>query len=474
VKGVRVRFAPSPTGYLHVGGARTALFNWLFARHEGGAFILRVEDTDVERSSADLESQMLEDMRGLGLEWDEGPHAGGPHGPYRQSERTALYRGYTERLIDEGRAYSCFCTDEDLALKRKESLKAGRPPRYDGTCRVLDEEGKSALRSEGRPESIRFRVEGDEEILVEDLVRGEVVFPPDMVGDFVIRRSNNLPTYNFAAAVDDALMEITHVIRGEEHLPNTVRQIRVYRALGFDAPTFAHIPLILGPDRSKLSKRHGAPNIKDFRERGYPAGAIVNYLSFLGWSPKDQREIFTIGELVEEFTLAGVSNSPGIFDEIKLNWVSSQHIRAGGSGRYLDDALPYFPDEFREWYDRQVLGEIFDVASESLSCLSELGEAVDPFRKGKREIEAEARPFLDGAGCLLSAIAEELASVEDWNVAEIKSVIKGVGSKLGVKGKALFMPLRAALTGAMHGPDLATVIKIRGRDDVLRTLRAAG
>jgi nondiscriminating glutamyl-tRNA synthetase len=471
VKDIRVRFAPSPTGYLHVGGARTALFNWLLARHERGAFILRIEDTDVERSSGELESQLLEDMRWLGLAWDEGPGAGGPHAPYRQSERTDIYREYTERLVAEGKAYSCFCTDAELAGKRQEALRTGRPPRYDGTCRKLGAEQSNTLRLEGRPESIRFKVKGAEEIRINDLVRGEVVFPPDMVGDFVIQRSNDLPTYNFAAAVDDALMQITHVIRGEEHLPNTVRQLMVYDALGFDTPLFAHIPLILGPDRSKLSKRHGAPNIKDFRERGYPAEVIVNYLAFLGWSPKDEREIFTVDELVAEFTLGGVANSPGIFDEVKLNWVSSQHIRGGGSARYLDGAFSFFPEDFREQYDRAVLGEIFDVASENLCCFSALGGAIGAFRRGKPEIGGEAEHYLEGAAGLLDALAEELSTVERWDAAEIKNAIKRVGEKRGVKGKALFMPLRAALTGAVAGPDIATVIKIRGKEDTLRTLR---
>jgi len=470
---VRVRFAPSPTGYLHVGGARTALFNYLFARHEVGAFVLRIEDTDIERSSAELDAMMIEDIKWLGLDWDEGPDVGGPHGPYRQSERIGMYGEHAARLVSDGSAFPCFCSDEELARKREEAATAGRPPRYDGSCRDLGGEERDRFRKEGRPESVRFRVEADEGVSLDDLIRGDVAFPPDMAGDFVILRSNGLPTYNFAAVVDDALMEITHVIRGEEHLPNTFRQLLLYDALGFGRPRFAHIPLILGPDRSKLSKRHGAPNIKDFRERGYPAEAVVNYLAFLGWSPKDEREIFSPGELVSEFTLGNVASSPGIFDPVKLDWVSARHVRAGGSERYLDQALPYFPEEFREGYGRSELARIFDVAAENLSCFSRLEESIAPFRKGVPAPSGEARQYLNDTAGLLNALADELESLGDWNAVEIKSAIKRAGSREGVKGKALFMPIRAAVTGEVHGPDLATVIEIRGREDVISLLRAA-
>ena len=483
MSGVRVRFAPSPTGYLHVGGARTALFNHLYARHEGGAFVLRIEDTDVERSSAELDAMMLEDMRWLGLGWDEGPDVGGPHGPYRQSERMEIYREHAGRLVSSGTAFPCFCSEEELALKREKAAREGRPPRYDGTCRDLGQGDIDRSRKEGRPESIRFRVETEESVSLDDLIRGVVSFPPDMAGDFVILRSNGLPTYNFAAVVDDALMEITHVIRGEEHLPNTFRQLLLYDALGFGRPRFAHIPLILGPDRSKLSKRHGAPNIRDFREEGYPAEAVINYLAFLGWSPKDEREIFSPEELVEEFTLGSVASSPGIFDRVKLDWVSARHIRAGGSGRYLDEALRYFPDDLRERYDRAELERIFDIAAENLPCFSKLEDAVSSFRPaavesggsdGKIDIAGsdEARSYLENAGALLGALADELESLGEWNAGEIKNAIKRAGAREGVKGKALFMPVRAAVTGEVHGPDLATVIEIRGREDIVSLLRA--
>jgi nondiscriminating glutamyl-tRNA synthetase len=472
--GIRVRFAPSPTGLLHVGGARTALFNWLFARHEGGAFVLRIEDTDVERSSGDLERQLIEDLAWLGLEWNEGPGREGDFGPYRQSDRISLYRGYADRLVNEGKAYSCFCTDEELERKRQQMLREGKPPHYDGTCRGLGEAEPERCRSEGRPESIRFIVQGGDEHRLADLVRGEVVFRPGMVGDFVLIRSNGLPTYNFAATVDDATMGITHVIRGEEHLSNTLRQMMIYEALGFDMPLFAHIPLILGPDRSKLSKRHGAPNIRDFRTRGYPAEALVNYLAFLGWSPSDGREILTTGELVAGFTLERVSKAPGVFDEAKLNWVSAQHIRAGGSKRYFEQALPFFPEDLRAHYPEEALVEIFAIISENLACFSRVTDELTPFYPGPPELSGEILELVRGNGALFDLLAERLGAVGEWDSPQIKKAVRDAGTELRLKGKALYMPLRAAVTGSMHGPDLVSILRIRGREDVLASLYSAG
>jgi len=467
---IRVRFAPSPTGYLHVGGARTALFNWLFARHTGGTFILRIEDTDIERSARELEEQLLADLAWLGLAWDEGPHHDGSLGPYRQSERGAVYREHTERLLASGCVYPCFCTDEELKRKKEERLKAGLPPQYDGACRGLSAAERERRRAEGRPEGIRFAVPPNAERRLADLIRGEVVFPAGMVGDFVIMRSNGRPTYNFAAAVDDALMAISHVIRGEEHLSNTLRQIFVYEALGFEQPIFAHIPLILGADRSKLSKRHGAPNVADYRERGYPAPAIVNYLAFLGWSPPGDREILSTDELIHDFTLERVSPSPSIFDEEKLNWVSARHIRAGAD-RYFDEALEYFPEALRSAHPRETLREIFAVLAENLPSFSRIEAEVAPFRPGAPELSGEAREAMAGAEELLSAFVAELDGCGEWKAAAIGACMKAVGARLNVKGKGLYMPLRAALTGALHGPDLVRVMELRGRDDVLGALR---
>lgn len=473
MKNVRVRFAPSPTGHLHVGGARTALFNWLFARHEGGSFLLRIEDTDVERSEARLEEELMRDLAWLGLAWDEGPERGGDFGPYRQSERLHIYREHAERLLAEGKAYPCFCTDGELERKKEARRASGLPPQYDGACRSLGAVERERKRVEGRPESVRFAVQAHEERRLDDLVRGSVLFPAGMVGDFVLIRSNGLPTYNFAATIDDSLMAITHVIRGEEHLPNTVRQLMIYEALGLEKPLFAHIPLILGADRSKLSKRHGAPNVGDFRERGYPAEAIVNYLAFLGWSPVGSQEILAAEELVRDFTLERVSPSPGIFDEVKLSWVSAQHIRAGGSARYFEDALDYFPKDIKNGYPRERLKDIFDILSENLPCFSKIEEEMSPFRIGPPALVGEAREAIAGAGALLAALRDALAGCSEWNAQAIGPLIKSTGGRLNVKGKALYMPLRAAVTGALHGPDLARILEIRGKADTIESLRSA-
>ncbi len=462
---IRVRFAPSPTGLLHIGGARTALFNWLFARHESGSFVLRIEDTDVERSSEELEQGLLEDIRWLGLEWDEGP--------YRQSERTEIYRNHVEKLLEEGRAYPCFCTEEELEKKREAARAEGRPPRYDGTCRNLGEEERQRKRDAGLPESVRFLVDGEETRIVEDMARGTVEFPPDMVGDFVIMRSNGMPTYNFAVAVDDGQMKITHVIRGAEHLSNTVRQLLIYEALGMPVPKFAHIPLILGSDRSKLSKRHGAPNIEAYRKRGYPAGALVNYLAFLGWSTKGEDEILSVDDLVAEFELSRVSDSPSIFDEDKLNWVSANHIRRGGSELYLEQAMPFFPGKMTERYSREELSRIFDLASENLPCFEKLPAETSSFMPGPPEYDEAALESLAGTEELLAALKDKFASISEWSSDPVKAAIKETGKETGVKGKGLFMPLRVAVTGMGHGPDLVSILVLRGREDVTGSIGAA-
>jgi nondiscriminating glutamyl-tRNA synthetase len=456
-----------------MGGARTALFNWLFARHEGGRFILRIEDTDAERSSGELEERLMEDLLWLGLEWDEGPRGGGAFGPYRQSERADLYREFADGLVAGKMAYPCFCSDEELERRRRRKIAAGLPPRYDGACRSLTDEQRERYRREGRPESIRFAFPEGASMELADIVRGHVVFPPGMVGDFIIIRSNGLPTYNFAAAVDDSLMGITHVIRGEEHLSNTLRQIVIDEALGFSRPQFAHIPLIHGPDRSKLSKRHGAPNIADFRRDGYPAEAIVNYLAFLGWSPGDEREILSREELVAAFTMERVSSSPSIFDVSKLNWMSSHYIRAGGVKRYFAGALPYFPEELRERYRTEELERVFAILSENIPSFSAISTEVAPFRHGPPSIEGDALGMVRGRDELLAVFADRFARLERWEGEGIRRTIRMVGKELALKGKELYMPLRVALTGSVHGPDLVSILEIRGRDDVMSCIEHA-
>ena len=471
---VRVRFAPSPTGKLHVGGARTAIFNWLFARHNEGAFILRIEDTDVERSTTASEVSLIEDLRWLGLDWDEGPDVGGSSGPYRQSERLDVYGRYAGRAVDAGLAYPCFCTDEVLEVKRRSALAQREPPHYDGTCRSLSADTVALKRKEGIGEVIRFKVPNDTVRFV-DLIRGDIELATGMVGDFVLLRSNGRPTYNFAAAIDDHEMGITLVLRGEEHLPNTLRQILVYRALGFPSPKFGHLPLILAEDKSKLSKRHGASSIGDLRDNGYLPRAVLNYLVLLGWSHPDEQEILSVDELVESFSLDRISKSPSIYDRDKLRWMSGQHIRATAVDALFEAADDFFPENIRTVYDEASRRRILGLLHEKIEMFSELPEKSAPFRSPP-VFDDEAMAVLRSpeAGSVLRALDDALrASVAEITAEQFKSMVKTVGKAEGHKGKALYFPVRAALTGAVHGPDLAGIAEIKGRSAVLELLEHA-
>ncbi len=469
---VRVRFAPSPTGWLHVGGARTALFNWLFARRSGGAFVLRVEDTDVERSSGESERGVLESLRWLGLSWDEGPDVGGPHGPYRQSERLDHYRRATDRLIERGAAYSCYCTDAELAERRAAALAAGRPPQYDGRCRGLTPAERAAREGEGRTSSVRFSVP-DREVVLDDRVRGEVRFPAGMVGDFVVLRSSGLPTYNFAAVVDDHAMRITHVIRAEEHLANTPRQLMLYAALGAAPPEFAHVPLILNRDRSKMSKRDGEASVAvgDWRRAGYVADAMVNYLALLGFHPGDDREILSRAELLEAFTLERVGRSGSIFDAEKLRWMNAHYLHHAEAPALLEWAGDFLPGAARALpaADRE---RLVTLVRGNLATLADLPGELEPFLGDAFAFEPAAAEVLGapGSGPVREAVAASLAELAEWNADGIKSAIQSAGRRLNVKGRELFQPVRAALTGRTHGPELPAVAMALGRERCLARL----
>ncbi|KAJ8491140.1 hypothetical protein OPV22_012861 [Ensete ventricosum] len=461
---VRVRFAPSPTGNLHVGGARTALFNYLFARSQGGKFILRIEDTDLERSTRKSEEAMLNDLSWLGLNWDEGPSVGGDYGPYRQSERNSLYKEYAEKLLESGAVYRCFCSNEELEQMKERAKQMQLPPVYTGKWRAAsDEEIKQEL-AKGTPYTYRFRVPKEGNLKITDLIRGEVSWSLDTLGDFVIMRSNGQPVYNFCVTVDDATMQISHVIRAEEHLPNTLRQALIYKALGFSMPSFAHVSLILAPDRSKLSKRHGATSVGQFREMGYLPQAMVNYLALLGWGDGTENEFFTIDELVEKFSISRVNKSGAIFDSTKLRWMNGQHLRALPP----EELLKIFGDR---WKCTGVLLEsegIFikdatellkdgvDLITEADTALSNLlsyplyttlsSEECKPIVQDKlSEVAASLISAYDG-GELPAALEEGHAGWQKW--------VKGFGKLLKRKGKSLFMPLRVLLTGKLHGPDM--------------------
>jgi len=473
-KNVRVRFAPSPTGYLHVGGARTAIFNWLYTRHTAGTLVLRVEDTDVERSTRESEASLIDDLRWLCLDWDEGPDEVGDYEPYRQSERLDLYKAVADSFVEQGTAYPCFCTDEELQQKREEAMAAGRSPHYDGTCRGLEPEQVEVKRAAGAPEVIRFGVP-EEAVVFDDLVRGRVALHTDMVGDFVIIRSNGLPTYNFAAAHDDHAMKITHVMRGEEHLSNTLRQILIYRAMGADPPVFAHVPLILAEDRSKLSKRHGASSIDDLRTTGFLPGAVVNYLALLGWSHPDEKEKMSIDELIESFTIERISKSAAVYDPVKLTWLNGLYIRDLSLDDWVGAATPYLPAEITARYDLDGQREILAILQEKVDTLDQIEQHTGIFLDDI-SYDEEARDVLaqEASRELLAALTGELEPLaNDWKPEGIKAAFKRTGKATGVKGKDLFFPIRAAITGRLHGPDLARVTAVKGQPSVLKLIETA-
>ena len=471
---LRVRFAPSPTGYLHVGGARTAIFNWLFARHHGGSLILRIEDTDVERSTAESEVSLLSDLHWLGLAWDEGPDAAGPRGPYRQSERLDVYCRHADTLVEAGRAYPCFCTDEILEAKREAAVARGASPRYDGTCRGLTREQIVEKRAAGTPEVIRFIVPPGV-VRFHDLIRGEVEMDTDMVGDFVLVRSNGNPTYNYAAAIDDHAMEITHVLRGEEHLPNTLRQVLIYTAFDFPLPRFGHLPLILAEDRSKLSKRHGGSSVGELRDLGFLPESVFNYLVLLGWSHPEEKEVLSREELVAAFSLERVSKSPSVYDRDKLRWMSGQHIRKTRVDTLFDVADPFFPESIRALYGREAREKILSLLHEKIDTLADLAEKSAPFEAEPR-FEEEAAQVLRTPEALgvIEALEDQIRTGKGVLTGPgFKTTVEEVGKQAGLKGKALYFPVRAALTGAVHGPDLAGFAELRGREGVLALLERA-
>jgi len=466
-----VRFAPSPTGSLHVGNARTALFNFLFARQTGGAFILRLEDTDRERSTPEAEKAILEDLRWLGLDWDEGPGVSGPFGPYRQSERMEIHRRYARELLGKGLVYRCYCTPEELEEKRKRLLARGIPPMYDGRCRHLKPEEAQSLIRAGRPASLRFRVEA-RSVEFEDQVRGRMSFDGRKIGDFVILRSDGIAPYNFAVVIDDAQMEVTHVIRGEDHLANTARQVLLYRALGWDPPRFAHLSMILGPDRTPLSKRHGATAVSHFREVGYLPEGLVNYLALLGWSSEDGKEIFSLQELIQGFSLGRLSRSPAVFDGEKLNWVNRAHLKALQGEKGLALARPFLRNSGLELEGirESWLAAALEAVWTEVDTLSQIPDRVKFLFDEKWELESEPEALLarEESRKVIAGLREELRLVEEVKVENFRQVVSGLAKRAGVSGRSLYLPLRAALTGRTHGPELEKVFVLLGKEKILK------
>lgn len=477
---IRVRFAPSPTGPLHIGGARSALFNYLFARGVGGKFILRIEDTDLERSSRESEANILEALKWLGMEWDEGPDVGGAYGPYRQTERLDTYQGYAQKLLEEKKAYYCYCTEEELENERQEYLAKGELPRYGGKCRCLPDEARKQYEAQGRKPVIRFRVPEDQDIIINDLVRGQVVFESNGIGDFVMVKSDGIPTYNYAVVIDDYLMKISHVIRAEEHLSNTPRQVLIYQALKWNLPFFAHISLILGEDRSKMSKRHGATSVVQYKEDGYLPEALVNFLALLGWSPVGEQEIFTMDELCSQFTLERVAKNPAVFDMDKLRWLNGMYIRKTPPEKLVDLAVPYLqkagyispelsPEE-KKWTLLVVtaLQEHFPIVSEIVNHMTILvgEEAILESEEAEVILREETFPLV------IDTFRRKLMDLADLTPDNIKVLLKEITKELKLGGKQVYMPIRIALTGRMHGPELFYVIPILGRELAFKRIAA--
>jgi len=476
---IRVRFAPSPTGPLHIGGARSALFNYLCARSNKGTFIVRSEDTDLERSSRESEHNILEALRWLNIRWDEGIEVGGEYGPYRQTDRLALYKEYTEKLLASGQAYYCYCSEEEIEQERQALIAKGETPRYLGRCRHLTTQQRAALETKGRKPVVRFRVPEAQAIHINDQVRGDVVFDSDGIGDYVIVKSDGIPTYNFAVVVDDVTMKITHVIRGEEHLSNTPRQVLIYQALGLTAPKFAHVSLILNTEGGKMSKRDGDTAVLDYQKKGYLPEAIVNYIAMLGWAPSGEEEFYTLDELAEVFSLDRVSKSPAVFDLQKLNYINAHYIKAAAPERLAELALPYVgemgipPRGERSDKQQQWFIDFIKAISEKISHLSEIKEFIH-FFYGAVPLEpvGEALEVLRGeqVPVVLRLFGEKVREVELLSGATVKVLLKQITKELKLGGKLVYMPVRVALTGQMHGPELYDVIPLLGRENVLKRL----
>jgi nondiscriminating glutamyl-tRNA synthetase len=454
---MRVRFAPSPTGHLHVGNARTALFNWLLARGQGGTFILRIEDTDLERSTKVSEQAILDDLRWMGLQWDEGVEAGGDYGPYRQTERMQSYVDHTHRLLADGRGYYCFCSAETLEAHRKSQLAAGLPPKYAGTCRNIPPGVAEQRRKAGEAAVVRLRVPEGRNVTFNDIVRGEVTFHTDVIGDPVLVRSDGIPAYNFAVVIDDALMKVTHVIRGEDHISNTPRQILLYEAYGYQPPTFAHLSLVMGPDHAPLSKRHGATSVREFRDKGYLPEALVNYLALIGWSPGQNEELLPAEELARRFRLENVAHSAGVFDEDKLAWANRHYLKLCDPDRLAMLAEPHLRGR------QQIVGDLSaDARAWLVSVLPGMAASVDRLPQLADRLDSvfrfEATTETIDAN-LAKALAEELAASPRLTDKDaFRALANRVKDRTGLKGKNLFHPIRVILTGSHEGPELDLIV----------------
>ena len=483
---VRTRMAPSPTGLLHIGGARAALFNYLFAKKNEGSFVLRIEDTDLERSLPEFEKNILESFKWLWIEWDEGPDIEGKYGPYRQSQRTDIYKKYIEKLIAEDKAYYCFCSQQELEAQRQYQMSQGLAPRYSGKCANLDKETVKKYLAEGKPTIIRFRVPA-KKVSFDDLIRGKLEFDAGLMGDIIIAKDLNTPLYNFAAVVDDFEMKISHVIRGEEHIPNTPKQILMQEALGFSKPLYAHLPLILGPDKTKLSKRHGATSVLEFKKQGYLPEAIINFMAFLGWNPGDEREIYSMSSLIKEFSLEKVQKAGAVFNIKKLDFLNGFYIRQRSAEKLTELCLPYLIEAGlvgeKEKINLEILIKIVSIYQERLKKLSEIVELTDFFFKTQLEYEKnllkwkemsdkEIKNSLNRLEKLLSKI-----KIEDWNKGNLESILLPEAEKMGPAAQKdrgyLLWPFRVALTGKQASASPFEIAEILGKEKTLKRIEEA-
>lgn len=476
---VRVRYAPSPTGHLHIGNARTALFNYLYAKHFNGKFIIRIEDTDEKRNVEGGEESQLKYLKWLGIEWDEGADVGGDYGPYRQMERLDIYNKYVNELIERGLAYKCYMSEEELEAEREEQIANGQPPKYSGKHRNLTAEQIAAYEAEGRKASIRFRVPDNVTYTFNDIVRDEIKFESSDFGDWVMVKQNGVPTYNFAVAIDDHLMNITHVFRGEEHISNTPKQLMIYQAFGWDAPTFGHMTLILNEDRKKLSKRdsHIIQFIEQYKNLGYLPEAMFNFITLLGWSPVGEEEIFTKSKLIEIFDPERLSTSPAIFDVQKLKWMNNEYIKASDLDKVIDLAMPHLieagrlsedmDEETRDWAEK-----VIGLYREQLRFGQEIVELTDMFFNKTVELDEAAKEVLaeEQVPEVLQVFTDKLIHLDEFNKDTIKDQIKATQKETGHRGKKLFMPIRVATTGQTHGPELPLAIELLGKETIVERL----
>ncbi len=471
---VRVRFAPSPTGHLHLGGARTALYNFLFARQNQGQFILRIEDTDSSRSTEIAIRSIIEDLYWLGLKWDEGPDVKGEFGPYRQTQRLFIYQQYLKRLMEKGYAYYCFCTSEELQAQREEAKRKKITFRYNRRCRNLPfEEVEKKLERSLRP-SVRFAMPTSGETVVNDLIRGKIVFKHAELDDFIIFRSDGTPTYNFAATIDDATMKITHVIRGDDHLSNTPKQINIYRALGLKEPEFAHLSMILGPDRKPLSKRHGDTAISEYRRKGFLPQAMVNYLALLGWSYDDKTTFFSLEDLIKFFSLNRVSKNPAIFDFQKLKWLNGYYIRQLKNSDLLALIEPYFREKFLS-FDREKLMKAIPLIKDRITVLSESVAWLDWLFVKEIQVETGSKEKIkkdNSLSLILNAAYQSLSQLDDFKAEKIQNVLREKVAELQVKPKIFFQALRLAVTGKLVSPPLFESIELLGKEETLNRLKS--